>query len=543
MSQPSLSGDLFGGLTAAVVALPLALAFGVASGLGPLAGVYGAIAIGFFASAFGGTPAQISGPTGPMTVVTAAVVAQYAENLNMAFTIIMLGGVMQMLLGVLKVGKAIAYTPYSVISGFMSGIGIIIILLQLPALFGVPQVEGAAAAVLLQLDQLWHSLNLHALLVGLGTLLVALLWPARWQRWLPAPLAALIAGSLLANLLLTRAPVLGELPFGLPTLHWPGLQASQLTQAIQPAFVLALLGSIDSLLTSLVADSLTRTQHRPNRELLGQGLGNTIAGLVGGIPGAGATMRTVINIQAGGRGRTSGIVHAVTLLLLVLVLAPVTGKIPHAVLAGILLKVGWDIIDWGYLRVLLQLPRDKVLVMLITLILTVFVDLITAVAVGLIVAGIVTAMRTERDELSRVQAGSAAAVDDLSAAEQQLLAGSGDAIAILSMSGRFSYASARALNQRLALLDSQHRVLILDFGRLAYVDPSMALAIRDLLHAAADHRLHCVVVCPHQQALSPLQAFQVFARSHPDDIVTDRHAALTRAVQIINQTNQINLAH
>jgi len=538
MSQRTLSGDLFGGLTAAVVALPLALAFGVASGLGPLAGVYGAVAVGLLAAVFGGTPAQISGPTGPMTVVTAAVVAQYADNLSMAFTIIMLGGILQMLLGLLKVGRAIAYTPYSVISGFMTGIGIIIILLQLPALFGADPVAGTPAGVLLQLDQLWHSLNPHAMLVGLGTLLVATLWPGRWQRWLPAPLAALITGSLLANLILIDAPLLGDLPFGLPTLHWPVLQASQLTQAIQPAFVLALLGSIDSLLTALVADSLTRTQHRPNRELLGQGLGNCVAGLVGGIPGAGATMRTVINIQAGGRGRTSGIVHAVTLLLLVLVLAPLTGKIPHAVLAGILLKVGWDIIDRGYLRVLLQLPRDKVLVMLITLMLTVLVDLITAVAVGLIVAGIVTAMRTEQDELSRMQAGAAVAADDLSAAEQQLLAKSGDRIAMLRMTGRFSYASARALNQRLALLDDQHQVLILDLSRLAYVDPSMALAMRDLLHAASDKRLHCVVVCPDQHTLGPLQALQVFARSNPEDMVSDRQAAIARAALLVSQSDQ-----
>jgi SulP family sulfate permease len=534
MTQRSLTGDLFGGLTAAVVALPLALAFGVASGLGPLAGVYGAVAVGFFAAAFGGTASQISGPTGPMTVVTAAVVAQYADNLSMVFTIIMLGGILQMLLGLLKVGRAIAYTPYSVVSGFMTGIGVIITLLQLPAFFGLPQIPGAPAGVLLQLDQLWLNVNLHALLVGIATLLVALLWPAPWQRMLPAPLAALIAGTVLANLLLTAAPVLGGMPSGLPTIHLPVLQASQLAQAIQPAFVLALLGSIDSLLTSLVADSLTRSRHEPDRELLGQGLGNTIAGLIGGIPGAGATMRTVINIQAGGRGRASGIIHAAALLLLVLALAPLTEKIPNAVLAGILLKVGWDIIDWGYLRVLLKLPRDKVLVMLVTLLLTVFVDLITAVAVGLIVAGIVTAMRTEQEELSRMQAGAASAADDLSAAEQEMLAGSGDAIAMLSMAGRFSYASARALNRRLALLDDRHKVLILDFSQLAYVDPSMALAIRDLLHAAEDNLLHCIVVCPDERTLAPLEAFKVFARSHPDDIVTDRHAALARAALILS---------
>lgn len=533
MSRASLRGDIFGGLTAAVVALPLALAFGVASGLGPLAGVYGAIAVGLMASLVGGTPAQISGPTGPMTVVTAAVVVQYADNLSMVFTIIMLGGIMQMLLGLLKVGKAIAYTPYSVISGFMTGIGIIIILLQLPAFFGLAQFAGPPASVLLHLDQLWQSLNLHALLVAVATLLITIFWPMRWRRFLPAPLAALIIGALLANLLLTGAPVLGKIPSGLPQLHWPDLSPSLLGQAIQPAFVLALLGSIDSLLTSLVADSLTRTRHSPNRELIGQGLGNLCAGLIGGISGSGATMRTVVNIQAGGRGATSGILHAITLLLLILVLAPLTGRIPHAVLAGILLKVGWDIIDWGYLRVLLKLPRDKVLVMLITLLLTVFVDLITAVAVGLIVAGIVNAMRIEQDELSRMKARSAADAGDLSEAEQALLENQEEEVAILSMTGRFSYASARALSQRMTVLDGQHKVLILDFSQLAYVDPSMALAIRDLLHAAEDNQLDCIIVCHEQDSLAPLQAFRVFARTHPDNIVTDRHQAVKRAVTLI----------
>lgn len=541
MSQRTLKGDVFGGLTAAVVALPLALAFGVASGLGPLAGVYGAIAIGFFASVFGGTPSQISGPTGPMTVITAVVVTQYANDLTMVFTIVMLGGVMQMLFGALKVGRAIAYTPYSVISGFMTGIGIIIILLQLPAFFGLEQLSGPPAGVLLQLGELIQQLNPHALIVAAATLLVTIFWPGRWRKVLPSPLAALIIGSLLANLALTNAPLLGAIPTGLPQLYMPTFQLGQLSQAIQPAFVLALLGSIDSLLTSLVADSLTRTQHRPNRELLGQGFGNICAGILGGIPGAGATMRTVVNVQAGGRGRLSGVIHAITLLVLVLLLAPLTGKLPHAVLAGILLKVGWDIIDWGYLRVLLQLPRDKVLVMLITLALTVFVDLITAVAVGLIVASIVTAMRTEKDELSRMQSGTAADVSNLTDDEQQLLEGHSQSIAVLSMTGRFSYASARALNKHLTMLDANHKVLILDLSKVAYVDPSMALAMRDLLRSAEDDKRECVIVCDDQHAMLPLRAFRVFGRIPPDNIVNDSHKAVARAAVIVKRGEQESL--
>ena len=396
------TGDLFGGLTAAVIALPLALAFGVASGLGPIAGLYGAIAVGFFAAIFGGTPAQVSGPTGPMTVVMAVIVAEHAGHLGEAFAIVILGGAFQLLFGIVKVGRYVSYTPHSVVSGFMSGIGIIIILIQTLPFFGLATVSGGPIGAIQAWPEVASSLNVDALIIASISLAIMVFWPRRLGTVLPAPLAALVIGTLLGLFLFKGAPIIGEVPTGLPELHMPQITLTALPIIVQPALILALLGSIDSLLTSLVADSITRTRHNSDRELIGQGIGNMIAGLIGGLPGAGATMRTVINVRAGGRTPVSGALHALVLLALVLGLGPVAEVIPHAALAGILVKVGWDIIDWGYLKRIRRAPRDKVIVMLVTLGLTVFVDLITAVAVGLILAAFVTARWMELDELKGI---------------------------------------------------------------------------------------------------------------------------------------------
>ena len=311
-------GDLFGGVTAAVVGLPVALAFGVASGLGAIAGMYGAIAVGFFAAVFGGTRSQISGPTGPMTIAMAVVVANHAGSLAEAFTIAIMAGLIQILLGVLRIGRFVAYTPYSVISGFMSGIGIIIILLQTLPFLGSAVVSGGPVGSILAWPDAIRDINLSAFAIASLTLAVGVLWPSRLAKYLPPTLAALASGTLLSVLWLTQTPVIGEVPAGLPDIRIPVLSPGFLVQAVQPALIIALLGSIDSLLTSLIADSMTRTRHDPNRELVGQGIGNTIAGLIGGLPGAGATMGTVVNLRAGGRTQVSGVLRAAILLALVL---------------------------------------------------------------------------------------------------------------------------------------------------------------------------------------------------------------------------------
>jgi SulP family sulfate permease len=339
-----LRGDIFGGLTAGVVALPLALAFGEASGAGPIAGVYGAILVGFFAALCGGTPSQISGPTGPMIVVFAGVFASLSGDVSLVFATVVLAGALQIAFGVLGFGQYIRLVPYPVVSGFMSGIGCIIIALQLARLFGHEPAESGTIPALLEVPNAVTNPNPGALGVGVLTLAIVFFWPGHWGRYLPGPLAALITGTIV-SLALTDVPILGAIPTGLPEFIVPSFSSDTLLIVFEAAIILAILGAIDSLLTSLVADNMTRTRHDSNRELIGQGIGNVAAGFFGGIPGAGATMRTVVNIRTGGVTKISGMLHSLLLLAVVLVLAPLASKIPHAVLAGILVKVGYDIID------------------------------------------------------------------------------------------------------------------------------------------------------------------------------------------------------
>jgi len=529
----SVKGEIFGGLTAAVVALPLALAFGVASGLGPVAGLYGAIVVGFFAAVFGGTPAQVSGPTGPMTVVTASVVALYADSPDTVFLIICLGGLLQIGFGLLGVGRYISYTPYSVISGFLSGIGVIIMIPQLLALVGADAAGGGLLAVLQLLPAAVADANLDAAGIGVIALLIMIFWPKWLGRYLPAPLTALLVGSALGLTLLPAAPVIGEVPTGLPQFRLPGVAGIDIANVIQPAFVLALLGSIDSLLTSLVADTVTRTHHNSNRELLGQGIGNVAAGLFGAVPGAGATMRTLVNVRAGGRTPFSGVLHAVVLLSLVLGFASFVTTIPYAALAGILLKVGWDIVDWEYLKRIRRAPREKVFVMLVTLGLTVFVDLITAVGIGLIIAGFATARWMETEELKGVTAVALSKDDALSAAEHAALEKHGDAVVLIALRGRYSYASARELAKRIGTATSGYKVAILDFSDDMYIDTSAAMAIREIVEGIESEGIHCIVSGLSGMAEQTLNDLGALDKVDACDRAADKARAIERAANVL----------
>jgi SulP family sulfate permease len=476
-------GDLFGALTAAIIALPLALAFGVASGAGPIAGLYGAIAVGFFASVFGGTPTQISGPTGPMTIVMGAIVATHAQNLSEAFTIVVLGGLLQIGFGWLRLGKYIVYTPYSVVSGFMTGIGLIIMIIQLPAFVGISSsaqnvFESLRSVTTLDLAALdWTAFAVSAASLGL-----IVVWPSRLHRVLPAPLTVLVVGTLVSSLLPHAIPQIGAVPSGLPSMIVPNVSVAALPMVVQGAFVLALLGSIDTLLTSLVADSITRTQHDSDKELVGQGIGNCIAGLLGALPGAGATMRTLVNIRAGGSTAVSGVLHALMLLVIAIGLGPVVSHVPHAVLAAILMKVGWDIIDWGYLRRARGAPREKFVIMLVTLGLTVFVDLITAVAVGIILSSFVNSRWLAAEQLKGLkQSSDDGELEQFSLEERALLQVADGKILVTVLHGSFSYASARELARRATPTDVRHEIAIYDFSGAAYIDTSAALAIDELI--------------------------------------------------------------
>ena len=535
-SLHTLHGDLFGGVTAAVVALPVALAFGVASGIGPIAGMYSVIAVGFFAAIFGGTPSQISGPTGPMTIAMAVVVTQHAETLPEAFTIVMLAGLLQIALGAIRVGSLVSYTPYSVISGFMSGIGIIIIVIQVMPFIGLGTVSGGPLNSIRAWPDAFGDLNWEALVLGAVSLGVGIFWPGRLRKFLPGPLAALVAGTLVGLFWLKGAPIIGEVPTGLPDLQIPEVSPGFIAKVIEPAFILALLGSIDSLLTSLVADSLTRTRHNPNRELMGQGLGNFASGLVGGLPGAGATMGTVVNIRAGGRTPVSGALRSGFVLALVLGIGWIVEPIPHAVLAGILMKVGWDIIDWRFITRVRHIRRDYLLIMLVTLILTVFVDLVTAVALGLIAAGLARAQEEARPELDSVVSvpllehtffSEDTDILDSDLDEEELYRAR---VGLVSMRGSFTVASANELAQVIGRDIREHEVVIFDFSRTTRMDDSAALVMEQLIDTAGDDKTECIVMGLSDSVGRNLHALNVFRKVPKDRFVEtlDEARALAR---------------
>ena len=535
-SAQAFRGDLFGGVTAAVVGLPVGLAFGEASGLGAVAGLYGAIAVGFFAAVFGGTRSQISGPTGPMAVAMAVIVTTHAETLSEAFTIVVMAGMIQITLGLMRIGRFVAYTPYSVVSGFMSGIGVIIILLQTVPFMGGPVRTGGPLEAIRAWPETIGNLNSSALAIAVVTLAVGALWPAQFRRYLPAALAALIAGTALSVLWLSNTPVIGEVPTGLPSLHLPELAPGLLARSVQPAVILALLGSIDSLLTSLVADSMTRTRHNPNRELVGQGIGNTIAGLIGATPGAGATMGTVVNIRAGGRTPVSGALRAAILLALVLGLGRYVESIPHAALAGILMKVGWDIIDWRFITRIHRVQREHLVVMAITLGLTVFLDLVTAVAIGLIAAGMAAARQFERLQLDNVVSVPLLDQTFLQDSSSREHADTFSArVGLVALRGTFSVASSSELISTLGVDIRDHEVVILDFSDTVYVDDSVALVVEQMIDIAIAEDTECIVLGLSGLPAVTLQALNVLDRVPDDRFVSTLDEAREVAERLLDE--------
>ncbi|MFA7606850.1 MAG: SulP family inorganic anion transporter [Rhodocyclaceae bacterium] len=518
-------GDFFGGLTAGVVALPLALAFGVASGAGAAAGLYGAIALGLLAAVFGGTRMQISGPTGPMTVVFASALIAVGGNLQIAMAAVLLGGLMQIGLGLLKVGGVVRFIPYPVVSGFMSGIGAIIILLQFAPLLGAPSASAPLRAIT-GLPEALAQINGEALLLGFLTLVIVFRTPMALSRIVPAPLMALIAMTLLSVVAGFTVPVIGEIPMGLPELSLPQFTLETWTAVLVLGATLAMLGSIDSLLTSLVADSVTRTRHNSNRELIGQGVGNMVCAFVGGLPGAGATMRTVVNIKAGGRGRLSGVIHALFLLILLLGAAPLATQIPLAVLAGILIKVGVDILDYRLLRLLRTAPREDVAVMAAVFSLTVFVDLIVAVGIGVALSMALIIHQLSRQVSFRVsplqeEAGTAAVVEPV-------VSGMEGGVRIVEIDGPFFFGSTSQLLDRVDQVMGTEAV-VFDCTRVPFMDLSAQFALEEMVE-----RLKLQAI-PVGIVVSPALLIRFRRLNAPHLPAHLFHATLEEALQAVRQ--------
>ncbi len=578
----NLKGDLLGGITAGIVALPLALAFGLQSGMGAAAGLYGAIFISFFAALFGGTNTQISGPTAPMTavsmVIIAGIVAANEGSLEKAIPAILivflLAGLLQIVFGLLRVGQYIRFIPYPVVSGFMTGIGVIILCTQLLPLMGyypkedaeyvqkfVPQAEevilerilreeaaeeilvledfeetvkragqisradieteasalaGSSASGVLGsfkvFDRAIANISYIDLLLGLLTIFIIYGFK-RITTAIPSSLVALLVVTAGAYLLIPDYRTIGVIPSGFPVPRldiFTGFQIWQVTPYIFTAISLAALGAIDSLLTSIVADNMTKTKHNPNKELVGQGIGNSIAALFGGIPGAGATIRTVVNIQAGGETRISGMIAGVLLLFILLALGPLAELIPAAVLAGILVTVGIGVMDYKGLKHMPQLPKSEVIVMLLVLFLTVFVGLVEAVAVGLILACIlfmkkISDVIDHRTQTAPLRSFSREVpwLDD-----SEVLQKYGDQVFIKHLDGPLFFGFASRFQDMVnALPDIE--VVVIRMDKVPYVDQSGLYAMEDAVMDLHAQDIEVAFVDLHGQPLSMFEDFNL----------------------------------
>ena len=531
-------GDIFGGITAAVIALPMALAFGVASGAGAEAGLYGAILVGLFAALFGGSPTLISEPTGPMTVVFTAVIAKLiasdpVHGAAMAFTVVVMAGLFQILFGIMRLGKYVTLMPYTVVSGFMSGIGVILIILQIGPLLGQASPGGGVIATLNNLPELLAGVRVQETVLALLTVAILFFVPARLKRYLPPQLLALVVVTLASIAVLGSADVrrIGEISTTLPELRIPVFSVEQWQIMLLDAVVLGMLGCIDALLTSVVADSLTRTQHNSNKELIGQGIGNVMSGLFGGLPGAGATMGTVVNIQAGGRTALSGVVRAGILMVVVLWAANLTAVIPLAVLAGIALKVGIDIIDWDFLKRAHRLSGKGAIITYGVITLTVFVDLIVAVGIGLFVANIMTVTR-----LSELQADDVKAVTNpqetdlaLTPDEREILSAAAGRVLLLHLRGAMVFGTSRVISRKNSEVEGI-RTLIVDVTDVVYLGVSAALAIEEAILDMIDAGRSVYVVAAPGQPRRRLEIMGVLQRMPQHNVVENRLTAMEHSV-------------
>ncbi len=545
----NLKGDIFGGITAAIIALPMALAFGVSSGAGASAGLWGAILVGFFASLFGGTPTLISEPTGPMTVVMTTVIAKLTashpeKGMAMAFTVVMMAGCFQILFGALQLGKYITLLPYTVISGFMCGIGFILIILQIAPLLGQEEI-GEVIATIQALPRLLENIDLREFGLGILTIAILFLTPQSWRRFVPPQLIALVLGTVISVVAFTNADLrrIGEVPTGLPSLQVPTFSANELQLMVFNAVVLAMLGSIDALLTSVIADSLTGTQHHSDKELMGQGLGNLASGLFGGIAGAGATMGTVANIQIGARTALSGLTRAFILLVVVLGAAQLTEKIPMAVLAGIAMKVGFDIIDWNFLKRVHQISWKGAFIMYGVIALTIFVDLITAVAAGLFIANILTIRRLSDLKAEDVKAISYA--DDqivMSPEEKELLDRGNGRILLFYLSGPMIFGVSKAISRQNEMA-RHYDILILDVTDVPLLGVTSSLAIENVIKDAIQNDRQVIISGATGKIKDRLQRLQIADEIPQHHFVSDRLEALQLAHQFLDkETDTTTLA-
>ncbi|EGQ9883259.1 SulP family inorganic anion transporter [Vibrio vulnificus] len=539
----NLKGDLFGGVTTAIISLPLALAFGVASGAGAEAGLWGAILVGLFAALFGGSSTLISEPTGPMTVIMTAVltsmVAKYPESgIAISFTIVMMAGAFQVLIGTLKLGKYITLMPYSVVSGFMSGIGVILIILQLSPLLGHAAPAGGVLGTLSALPETISNMKFSEFFLGLLTLGILFFFPKQYRKYVPAQLVALVAVTLLSVIIFDFDDVrrIGEIPTGLPSLVVPVINGEIFTAMVIDALVLGTLGCIDTLLTAVIGDSLTRKEHDSDKELRGQGLANMISGLFGALPGAGATMGTVTNIQVGARSPLSGVIRALILALVVLVASGLTEPIPMAVLAGIAVYVGFGILDWSFIQRAHRVSVQGMAIMYGVMLLTVFVDLIVAVGLGVFISNILIIERLSREQAKQVKAISDADENDvpLTDSERGLLDRANGKVLFFYLSGPMIFSVSKAISRQHSSI-SDYEAMILDLTDVPMIDVTVGLALENAIKDAQEAQCDVYLLCPNERVREQLEKFHVLDLVPDENTFKFRYEALNAAVNKVEQ--------
>lgn len=584
----NIKGDLLGGLTAGIVALPLALAFGVSSGLGPSAGLYGAIFLSFFAALFGGTSTQISGPTAPMTAVSMVIIASIIATNNGSveqalpyiLAVFLLSGLFQILLGLFGLGKYIKYIPYPVVSGFMTAIGVIILITQCLPILGyetksdqeyVEQFKPLAQEILLEkilLDESKEGLlvlenfeetikragevnetkiyeeaqslakNNSSGVIGAIKTLPRALGGVKWIEVILAlstifviygfkKITTVIPSTLVALFLITGIAVgfsidylpIQKIPEGFPKIQlgiFSEFSFMQIVPYVGSAITLALLGAIDSLLTSVVADNITKTRHLPNKELIGQGIGNSIGSLFGGIPGAGATIRTVVNIQSGGKTKLSGMVASIALLIILLILSPLASKIPAAVLAGILVTVGIGVMDYKGLKALNKIPKSEVVVMVVVLLLSVLWNLVYAVGIGLILSALF--FMKKMGDLSKEEARILSAVNEKTWMDETQLSNSFlENVFIKHLNGPLFFGFTSEFITVSKQIPKTASIVIIRMDRVPYIDQSGLFALEDVLMDLNQKNIDCLMVGVKSQPKHLMRSIQIIDKLIPED--------------------------
>ncbi|MBF8294951.1 MAG: SulP family sulfate permease [Bacteroidetes bacterium] len=536
-SRNDFAADLVAGVIVGIVALPLAIAFAIASGVKPEQGLYTAVIAGLVVSVFGGSRVQIAGPTGAFIVIVYGIVQKFGYD-GLAIATIM-AGVFLIIMGLARLGTLLKFIPYPLTVGFTSGIALIIFTSQINDILGlhIRNLPSNFFEKWYVYAQSLRSIDVNSLLVGLGSLLVIVFWP-RISHRVPGPLVALLLATAVVQIF--KIPVetigsrFGSVPHGLPAPHIPKVTWHMLTGLVSPAITIALLGSIESLLSAVVADGMIRSRHRSNMELIAQGAANILSPIFGGIPATGAIARTATNVKNGGRTPVAGIVHAATLFLIMIFFGHWAALIPFPTLAAILVVVSYNMSEWHSFLKVLRSPKSDIAVLLVTFALTVIIDLSVAIEVGVVLAALLFMKRMS--EVSQVNAITRDLQDEREEEELPLPKRViPEGVEVFEVYGTLFFGAVDQFTESMRFLDSKPAVLILETRNLLAVDATGLRALEELLHQLSQQKTHFIISGIHKQPLFAMQGSGLLDRLGEDNICGSLDEALKRAETLLAQ--------